>query len=384
MGRKINGEGSVFKRSDGRWQGSLSLGFDEAGKLIRKHFYGKTRKEVSEKMTTFKEEHNNRSTEIIPEQFTLAVWLNTWLQTFKKNSIKPTTFAQYESISRLYLVPRLGETILSDIKPLQIQTLLNDLYDSGLSRRTIELTKTVLRASLIQAKKLKLLSELPTTDLVLPKKEKPKPKVLDEDVQKILIAELAPNYIGRAIIFALFTGLRRGEVLALKWSDFSAEEKSINVTKSLSRIKTFEGKKSKTILKVSTPKTETSIRTIPLIDKAIELLAEHKKAQEDYKELVGSYYKDSDLIFSNGCGGYIDPGNLNRKLKKVTNKLGLPTISSHAMRHTFATRGLEAGVSLKAMQEFLGHSSIQITGDIYTHLLKKQKVKEMEKINKMF
>ena len=382
MGKRSNGEGCVSKRKDGRWQASIAVGFDQNGKIIRKYFYGHTRKEVQEKLDAFRK--TDFSSLSFKEEFPLSQWMQVWLSTYKKHSVKSRTFEQYESISRLYIVPTLGKLKLGELQPIKIQNMLNKMYIDGKSRRTVELTRTVLRAALNQARKCKLIAELPTEDVVLPRKEPTNHRVLTEEEQEQLIQELSGNYIGRALIFALFTGLRRGEVLALKWSDFNKEEQSITVSKALSRVKTFNGSSQKTALEVSTPKTQTSGRSVPLVDKAVDLLLLHKKSQEEYRDFVGDHYKNQELIFSNSRGGYIDPGNLNRKLNKVAKKIGIPSLSSHVMRHTFATRGLEAGVSLKAMQEFLGHSSIKITGDIYTHLLKKQKKKEIEKMNNIF
>lgn len=382
MSRNSNGDGSVFRRKDGRWQASCCVGFAADGKLIRKYFYGYTRKEAVEKMQKFKDNDGKKSK--FDDALKLNEWLNIWLNTYKKHAVKPRTFEQYESVIRLYLSPTLGEIPLRDLHAFQVQNLLNSLYEKGLSRRSVEIVRIVLHAALNQARKIKILSEVPTEDLVLPRKEKYKPRVLTEEEQNILIEELQKNYVGRALVFALFTGLRRGEILALEWSDFDTEEKSINICKGLSRVRKYDCSGKKTSLEVSTPKLETSIRTVPLIDKAIDLLKFHKAEQEKYKSLVGNFYHDQNVIFSSSTGGYIDPGNLNRKLKLAAEKIGIPPLSSHAMRHTFATRGLEAGVSMKAMQEFLGHSSIQITGDIYTHLLKKQKKLEIDKMNNIF
>lgn len=160
-------------------------------------------------------------------------------------------------------------------------------------------------------------------------------------------------------------------------------KKTLTVNKALSRIKTF-GEGPKTELVVSSPKTQTSIRVVPLIEKAVKLLEFHKKEQEKYIETVGSFYANDSIVFSSSSGGYMDPGNFNRKLKKIAKELNIEGLSPHVLRHCFATRGLEADVSLKAMQLFLGHSSIKVTGDIYTHVLKEQQRKEISKLNEIF
>lgn len=384
MSKRGNGEGSVCRRPDGRWQGSITIGRDDRGRLIRKYFYGKTRKETSEKLNRAIEELRDNRFINKSDNPTVEQWCHEWLWSYKRNSVKQKTFDQYETILRTHIIPDIGDIRLADLKTMHIQRIINKMYDSGLSHRTIEVMKIVMHAALKQAQRNKLVSENVCENVVLPRKQPKRIRVLNEDEQTKLIAALKDNYIGRGLLFALYTGMRRGEVLALKWSDYDKNEKTISITKALSRVRTYNKDGNKTMLTVTTPKTDTSIRTVPLIDKAVELLAEHKRKQERYMELVGDYYTDNDLIFSSSRGDYLDPGNFNRKLNKTVKKIGIAQISPHALRHSFATRGLEAEVSLKAMQELLGHSSITVTGDIYTHILKEQKRKEISKLNDVF
>ena len=384
MSKRGNGEGSVCRRPDGRWQGSITIGRDDRGRLIRKYFYGKTRKETSEKLNRAIEELRDNRFINKSDNPTVEQWCHEWLWSYKRNSVKQKTFDQYETILRTHIIPDIGDIRLADLKTMHIQRIINKMYDSGLSHRTIEVMKIVMHAALKQAQRNKLVGENVCENVVLPRKQPKRIRVLNEDEQTKLIAALKDNYIGRGLLFALYTGMRRGEVLALKWSDYDKNEKTISITKALSRVRTYNKNGNKTMLTVTTPKTDTSIRTVPLIDKAVELLAEHKRKQERYMELVGDYYTDNDLIFSSSRGDYLDPGNFNRKLNKTVKNIGIAQISLHALRHSFATRGLEAEVSLKAMQELLGHSSITVTGDIYTHILKEQKRKEISKLNDVF
>ena len=384
MSKRGNGEESVCRRPDGRWQGSITIGRDDRGRLIRKYFYGKTRKETSEKLNRAIEELRDNRFINKSDNPTVEQWCHEWLWSYKRNSVKQKTFDQYETILRTHIIPDIGDIRLADLKTMHIQRIINKMHDSGLSHRTIEVMKIVIHAALKQAQRNKLVSENVCENVVLPRKQPKHIRVLNEDEQTKLIAALKDNYIGRGLLFALYTGMRRGEVLALKWSDYDKNEKTISITKALSRVRTYNKDGNKTMLTVTTPKTDTSIRTVPLIDKAVELLAEHKRKQERYMELVGDYYTDNDLIFSSSRGDYLDPGNFNRKLNKTVKKIGIAQISPHALRHSFATRGLEAEVSLKAMQELLGHSSITVTGDIYTHILKEQKRKEISKLNDVF
>lgn len=384
MGKRGNGEGSICRRPDGRWQGSVSLGRDDSGKLLRKYFYGKTRKEVADKINEAVEKINKGSFIYNKDNPTAKIWGQIWLWEYKRNSIKPRTFDQYETLLRVHVFPAIGDIKLVDLKTDHIQRLINEMFKNGSSVRTIELIKVILHAMLKQAKRNKLVNENICENVILPKKSKKEIRVLDINEQAKLIDVLKGNYISRGLLLALYTGMRKGEVLALTWDDFDENAKTISVCKSLGRIRTYEDSGAKTKLCINSPKTDKSRRVIPLINSAYELLTEHRKQQKKYMGLVGDFYNDNNLIFSNNTGTYIDPGNFTRKLYKCCDEAGIQRINPHALRHSFATRGLEADMSLKSLQELLGHSSISITGDIYTHVLAEQKKKEISKLNSIF
>ena len=198
-----------------------------------------------------------------------------------------------------------------------------------------------------------------------------------------MLEELRKDPLGDMYIFALYTGLRRGEILALTWKDVDLKEHTIKVNKTLSRINTYDTQKGKTELRVTEPKTETSCRLLPIVDCLLPLLQKQKKACE--KSAVSEpRFSEQNLVFPSETGGYIDPGNYNRKFYKIVKRTGLPKVNPHALRHSFATRALEAGVDLKTTQELLGHSSIEITANLYTHVLMEHKRKEVEKLNSFF
>ncbi len=331
MGKRGNGEGSICHRPDGRWQASLTLGRDENGKLQRKYFYGKTRKAVVDKMNEAIEKINKHSFILRNSNPTLAQWTHMWLWDYKRNSVKPKTFDQYETMLRIHVLPALGELKLVDIQTDHVQKLINKMYRDGSSTRTIELMKVILHALLKQAHKNNLVSSNVCENVVLPKKSKKAIRVLNNDEQDKLIAVLRGNYIGRGLLFALYTGMRKGEVLALSWDDFNENEKTISVSKTLSRVRTYSTGMNKTELVVSSPKTEKSNRTIPLIDSAYKLLLRHRRQQEKYMEMVGDFYQNKNLIFSSNTGTYLDPGNFNRKLKKCCKAAGIEPINPHAL-----------------------------------------------------
>ena len=287
MSRKGNNEGCIIKRSDGRWQGSVTVGKNANGTQRRQYVYGKTRKEVAEKLNqityaittnTFIDKYNNP---------TLNVWLDIWLNKYKKNNLKPTTFDQYESVIRVHLKPNLGNLKIVDLKPEHLQNLYNDLIEQGLSARTVKVINTILHASLKKALKSGIIYRNVCEAVELPKGPKREQRVLTLEEQATLLEELKKDRWGAAYIFALFSGLRRGEVLALTWDDVDIKNGLISVNKTLNRVKDHDKKsKKKTKLVVNNPKTENSNRIIPIVNSIIKLLIQQKKLIEKEKKIA--------------------------------------------------------------------------------------------------
>lgn len=374
--KRGHNEGSIVKRKDGRWQGAVTIGRNDDGGQRRQYVYGKTRGEVAEKMNKLINSINSGSFIDKNKNPTVEEWLYFWLLTYKKNSVKQKTFDQYEGVIRVHLVPEFGDLRLVELKESQLQKFYNRLFVNGLSARSIQIINTVLSAALKKAIKSRLILFNVCDAVELPKQTKKERRVLSAEEQEQLLKELKKDDQGSMYIFALFTGLRRGEVLALRWSDVDLENGVIKVTKALNRVKTYVDSGDKTKLIVSEPKTETSKRVIPIVDSLIPLLKKQKKLTRDNNEL--------GLVFPSEAGGYIDPGNYNRKFYKIIKRAGLPKANPHSLRHSFATRALEAGVDLKTTQELLGHSSISITADLYTHSLMKHKKQELSKLKSVF
>lgn len=231
------GEGSIVKRSDGRWMGSVTVKRNNNGTLKRRCFYGKTRKEVAEKMNSCIIQINNGTYIDESESPTLEEWLKTWLYTYKKNAVRATTFEQYETVLRVHAIPALGNIRLSKLKAYEVQSLYNKMLENGLSPRSIQLLNVILHGALKQAIKCGLVSQNICEAVELPKAKRKEMRVLTREEQEKLIKVLEADRYGGAYIFSLFTGLRRGEVLALTWADIDFNLKTIRVNKNLSRVK---------------------------------------------------------------------------------------------------------------------------------------------------
>lgn len=374
--KRGNNEGSITKRKDGRWQGAVTIGRNDDGTPRRQFIYGKTRREVAEKVNTLINSINNGTFIDKYKNPTVEAWLNFWLVTYKKNSVKQKTYDQYEGVIRVHLVTEFGQLRLVDLTESHLQKFYNRLFAEGLAARTIQIINTILHSALKKAIKSRLLLFNVCDAVELPKQAQKERRVLTTEEQKRLLKILKDDEQGAMYIFALFTGLRRGEVLALKWSDVDLENGTIYVTKTLSRVKTYMDSGDKTKLVVTEPKTETSKRFIPIVDSLIPLLENQKELTKNNNEY--------DLVFPSDAGGYIDPGNYNRKFYKLTKKAGLPKANPHSLRHSFATRALEVGIDLKTTQALLGHSSVEITANLYSHALMDHKQSEIKKLESVF
>jgi len=377
-------EGSIRQRPDGTWEARCCTGRNPNGTLLKRvSFYGKTRQEVSKKMNeTLMTIQNN--TYIVPSKLTLSSWLDTWLWDYKKPSVKGKTFEGYENIVRNHLKPMLGQYSIQELRPDLVQKLYNEKAKT-LSPRMVELIHITLHAALKQAAKLGYIYKNVTESTNLPAKQKKHARALTVDEQNRFIAALKSNRLRTAFLFTLFTGLRVGELAGLRWLDINFENKFFSISQIVTRIKNFEPEiKTKTVLTFGTPKSQESNRVIPLFDELISLLKKHKEEQDIEKQQAGEAYKDIDLVFCSQFGYPFDPRQIDVYFKKAIHEACLQDVTIHTLRHTFATRSIESGVELKVLQELLGHSSITVTADIYSHVLLPKKREAMNKLREVF
>ena len=379
--KRGSGEGSITQRKDGLWQGAVTIGRNANGTQKRKYFYGKTRTEVSKKITAALKELQEGNFIDASTSPTVKQWMNHWLWTYKKNNLKQTTFEQYETLLRIHLYPEMGKVKLSDLKIDKLQGLYNEMKQKGLSAKTIRTLNTVFHAGLKQAIWNGLINKNITEQVVLPRNEYKEMRVLSKEEQSKLMEVLKQDRMGTAVIFSLLTGVRRGELLSLKWSDIALEKRLVYIRRTVNRVKNYDNEGNKTKLVISDTKTPKSRRVIPIINYLYELLKEHRAVQDKEKALAGEIYEDNDFVFATEIGRLIDPGNFNRTFTRMTKRAGIEHANPHALRHTFATRSLEAGIDLKTEQELMGHSSMSVTSDVYTHVMIERKIGEMNKLN---
>lgn len=389
--KRGNNEGCISKRKDGKWCAVVTVGFDEEGKQKRKFFYGKTRQEVADKMNDVI--HNiNRGTYIEPSKTKLSDWLNTWLNEYKKSNIRPSTYDSYEYLIRLHIAPTIGHIVLKDLKPEHLQRLYNDKGSSGkadgtggLSAKTINRIHVVLHASLDQAVKNGLVIRNVSEATTLPKQKKKEIRILSVDEQINFLAAITGERLKGAFILALGSGIREGELLALRWKNVNLKAGIIRITESLKRVRNYDADSEvKTKLIFQEPKTEAGKRTIPLPDNVLTELKEHRKRQYEEKLRAGALYEDNDLVFCTEIGKVLEPRNFLRTFYCLVKKAEIPHINFHALRHTYATRLLEANEHPKVVQEILGHSDITMTLNTYSHVMPEIKMAAAQKLNHLF
>ena len=370
MAKRANGEGTIRKRPDGLWEARYTIDYKT------KSVYGKTQEEVIKKRGKILSEIQNGV--YVDGTVTVGAWLDTWLNDYKKGNIKQKTFQGYEIEVRCHLRPAFEKIKLKDLSADHVQRLINEKAKKGMSASSIRHMRTTLHNALQQAMKNGLVvRNVAQAVRVSEQQGKKERRLLTPQEQQAIIQAIEGERKGFTVLFAMFTGLRCGELLGLRWSDVDMDMNTIAVKQTVQRLYGDDGK---THLMINTPKTKTSNRTIPLLPEIAAKLKTHRAAQTQERSLAGQLWEDNDLIFCTEFGKPYDPRNLQTFLDRVTNKSGIPHVNIHALRHAFATRALERGISLKVVSEMLGHSGIQITADIYSHVSLEHMESEIQKM----
>jgi len=366
-----NGEGTLFKRKDGRWQASF---IPDSGK--RKYVYGKTQAEALDKLHIAQQEDKQGILATGPNQ-KLGEYLVQWLEIVHKPTIRISTYTQYRSMINAHLVPGLGRFLLQKLTPQKIQAFYTQKQKDGLSPGSIALMHAILHSALDNAVRWNLVPRNVASFVSLPRIEPHEEIVLSPVEAQKLIETAKGGRIEALMVLAITTGMRRGEILALRWSDVDFTNKTLYVRHTMNRLAGYGFVENE-------PKTKSGRRKIILADVTIEALTKHRAAQEQTKFGAGDTWKDQDLVFCNSVGGFWLPDNLLDVFHATLKKAELPDMRFHDLRHSAATILLTMGVHPKVVQELLGHSTIAITMDKYSHLLPSMQKDAMDKMNNMF
>jgi integrase len=355
--RRGHGEGSVYQaKSDGRWVAALML---PSGK--RKYLYAKTRKEVGEKLKAAVKDLD-AGVDLGAGRLTVAQYLDKWLTASVKPSVKVKTYESYESIVRVRVVPRIGRKQLANLTPLDLQGLYADLTGAGLSARSIHHTHRCLHRAFVQAMRWGLLARNPCDGVTSPKATCAEMRVLTPEQVNAFLASTREHPAHALYALAITTGMRQGELLGLRWQDIELDAGRLAVRQALQR------QRGNGLVFVE-PKTPRSRRTIILSRRTVAALREHRDRQVFARRTAGAEWQDGDLVFCDHFGGPRDPSYQTRVFKAALEAASLPAIRFHDLRHTAATLLLSRGVHVKLVSEMLGHATITLTLDTYSHLI---------------
>ena len=373
--KRANGEGNIRKRKDGRWEGRYTAGYDpKTGKRIIKNVLGKTQAEVKQKLSTAMEAC--KAVDVVrSDDYTVAEWLRTWYALYAKPNIRPTTARSYQGSMELHIIPRIGCIKLNKLTGRDIQKLYKDLMENGrlrkaqkskqpgLSSTTVRGIHMMLHNALDRAVKERLILRNPTEDCIIPKVQKQEMKILHPEDMKAYLEAAEKRGVLPMFYLELVSGIRKGELVALRWEDLDVEHRTISVSKqALGGL----GKE----LVVNRPKTENSIRAISIPQDAVDLLVQaHEKHPEN------PYLFPSPLT-----GGMYHPDSVVNLHKKILKDAGLEHIRFHDLRHTFATMALQNGVDVKTVSNMLGHYDAGFTLRTYTHATRQMQQQAAEKM----
>lgn len=301
---------------------------------------------------------------------TVNEWYEFWMENIKEKTVRPNTSRNYKERYYYNVKPHIGKMFIQDVKPMHCQRILNSM-EKKYAGSTIYQTSIMLTNMFNSALENEIINKSPMTRSVkLPKPIIKKNKVLTVDEQEKFMKEAkkSPNY--RQFFFVLNTGTRTGEMIGLKWEDLDFERNTISIRR------TMEYRYANKEWTIGPPKTRTSCREIPMTKANREMLLNMKADLENGK-YVKEEFKDFVFIGKDGCP--VKNSTLDNQIVKITNNANIQNISMHTLRHTFATRCVEAGMKPKTLQMLLGHANINITMNLYVHLTEEEKSKEMEK-----
>lgn len=384
--RNINGEGSRKTMPDGRVAFRQMVGYREDGKpnivevIQRKNETIKDlKKRFQNKVALAKSLPAGKDNELFNAmskggQLTLGEWLDEWMKNYKKNTVKPNTYAFYNNLIKKHIVPKLGSVALSDIKPLVLQNCCNNMLESGLSHRTVKGVAQIFHAALSEAWIDNLISANPGEKIKIVRDYSIKKEIqaFTREEEMIFLKAVKDTYHEVFFVTALNTGMRIGEILGLQWEDIDFNNNVINVRHNLVIVHNY--KTSQQVI-LGTPKTAAGVRTIPVTNTLKEALQKHKQLH------IKLFNKAEGYVFKTNSGmEYHSRTSFDKELKRICKENNLPMITMHALRHSFATRGLEAGIQPRVMQKLLGHADWNMFYNTYSHVMKGIQDVEQEKL----
>ncbi len=362
MKRRSHGEGTIYRRADGRWEARVTLGFDSRGRQVRRSVYGKTETQVLERRRELLSRLAGRLLD--SEALELAGLAERWLENkaAPPRSLKPSTLASYRRILDSYILPELGSVRVQELTPLHVDRLLAELSRRGLSASTIGYVRRILSGIFRQARRWRLVGENPIEAVDPPRRARRSLETWSAAELEAFLEAAANHRLFALFYLAVTTGLREGELLALRRRDVDLAGGTLQVSRTVSYV-SGEG------LVVTTPKSERSRRTVRLTDEAVEVLRLHFERIREERRKAGELWRDGRLAFPSTVGTMISPRNLVRAFRALTRRAEVRPLRFHSLRHVYASLALRAGVPLLEVSERLGHYDPSFTLSVYGHVL---------------
>jgi integrase len=350
-----------FRKRGKTWSFTLDIGKDAQGKRKQKTKGGFKTKKAAEEACAELISQLRRGEYIEPSKSTLTEYLQEWMDSSAKQTLKQTTFDTYQIVIKKHLVPELGQIKLNQLTPAMIQKFYSRKLEDGFSGDYVRYMHSILHKALNQAVKWQFLYKNPAEHVTPPKLNLKEKSIwtIEEASHFLKYTQKEHYYI--AYLLAIHTGMRQGEILGLRWKDCDLEKGLLRIQQTLGR--TRKG------LMFQEPKTRGSKRVITLTNQVLDALKRHKAKQNQQKLLLGRGYQDHDLVNSTLEGKPINPRNLIRNFHRMIEKSGVPKLRFHDLRHTHASIMLQLGEHPKIVSERLGHSRTGVTLDIYSHVI---------------
>jgi integrase len=371
--RRGHGEGTIKQRADGRWEARVTL--PEGG---RKSLYGKTRKEVQDKLrVTLKDVDAGIDVQAAGQS--VGAFLDRWLADVVAPTLAPKTVSSYTEITRRHIVPTLGRVPLGKLTPADVQRLLRAKEAEGLSPRTVAYVRAVLRVALNRALKWGMVSRNAAALADAPRAVRVERRPWDREQAVAFLKAAEGSRLMALFQTATESGMRLGEVLGLRWQDIDLDRGELRVRRVLQRVAAghvrpeYEvaggGEMGNSVLVLKEPKTAASRRTLHLSPNLIAVLRAHNDRQRFEERVSGSSWEATDLVFTNRDGGPMEGRNVLREFKRLLKAAGLPDQRFHDIRHCAASLMLAQGVPARVVMDQLGHTQISTTLDLYSHVM---------------
>ncbi len=367
--RRGNGEGSIYRRPDGKWCATLTVGYDQNSKRRRRYLYGRTKAEVLEKLDQLRSDARS-GTAVEPSRVTVGEFVRNWMETVARQRIRPSTRATYETLIDRHIIPHLGGSRLNQLAPLHLQAWLATLERSGVSPRQREAAFVLLKTILRHALRLGLIASNPLDRIDKPRVPRKELQILSPDEVRRLLEVARGNRLEALLVLAVSTGARQGELFAVQWRDLDLEKGVLTIQRTLIEARGH--------LSFGEPKTKQSRRRVDLPAYAVEALREHRKRR-------AATPHPATLVFTDTEGKPLRKSNFTRRMwHPLLAKAGLPRVKFHSLRHSHVTALLAAGGNLKAVSERVGHSRTSMTADVYGHAVEGMQRELADRLERLF